>query len=484
MANVKATKTTRSIRSIRSNRSGLEKAFREETKGDGDVHSFDNMLIMACARFQCPFTVTVTKETKQDYIKILRQANPNLKPRRISVMPQIRVPPELDVKSSTRTGLLASTDSVSSERVNAINVTMVYDNYNTLMEILITKVMDVPRALLRIISLLLPYYRNLTRITICKCGINMYSIYELSKVLCASTITEVCLDGSPVLGADYTMLLETTKLRYLSLSKCNIQDDTCKLIAVKLQNMCCAQNLLLLNLSTNRITDEGAKHISNALRTNRHLRYLDLSDNHITDCGAGQILDVLIEFPLTYDEMMGMRRRRFEYLKRRNELHEKYLAHIHNRPFDELSQFSRKSGQQKRKKTSLTTLRSKGSARRDKELTSSTDDEHIKTKAEMLTAEVLGPFEDPFHPKTIKRIEGYVYSVGNMTLAYLNLAYNNLSYMCIKKLLSVIKHQNNYKNKGLVKVVLDGNNLPISCPELAQIEELMSINRGKISRIW
>lgn len=139
-------------------------------------------------------------------------------------------------------------------------------------------------------------------------------VYELSKILNASTITELCLDGSSVSVADYTMLLETTKLRYLSLSRCYMQDEACKSIAAKLHFKESAQNLLLLNLSSNRLTD-----ISYALRTNKHLRYLNLADNHITDCGAGQILGILTEFPWSYDEILDMRRRRFEYLKRRNE---------------------------------------------------------------------------------------------------------------------------------------------------------------------
>ncbi|XP_045779263.1 uncharacterized protein LOC123876901 [Maniola jurtina] len=480
MANAKSMRSVKSlsIRSIRS--SGVEKAFREEKKGNGDIHSFDKILIMACKKFDCPYIVNVPKQVKPDYLKNFKQANIKLRSKRISVLSEhLPVPNESDIKierkSSSRSSI--KTEYISIEPLPIITVTMVYDNYNTLTEILITKMKDVPRSLLRIFHLLLPYYRNLVRITISKCEINMYTIYKLGKILETSTITEVCLDDSPVAGANYAMLLETTKLRYLSLCRCNIGVEACKSIAAKLHYAASAQNLLLLNLSSNRITDEGAKHISNALRNNRHLRYLNLADNHITDCGAGQILDILIEFPLTSDEIIIMRRRRLEYWKRRNDIYAKCLAQLCHKKVNDVSQLRKKSP---RRKISSTSLKNKSSVRKEKDA----DDDYIKTKAEMLTTEVVGPFEDPFRSETIKHIDGHVYSIGNMTLSYLNLAYNNLSYLSVRKLQNVIKYQNNYKSSGgLIKVVIEGNKLPISCPELTNVDEMMARNSLKINRV-
>ncbi|XP_034835922.1 leucine-rich repeat-containing protein 71-like [Maniola hyperantus] len=466
-----------SLGSIRS--SGVEKTFRKEKKGDGELHSFDKILIMACEKFDCPYTVSVRKEVKPDYLMNFKQANTKLKTKRIKVLSEtLSASDESAIKTKRKSYHQSSLKnaSISFHPLPIITVTMVYDNYNTLREILITKMKDVPRSLLRIFHLLLPCYRNLVRITISKCKINMYTIYKLGKILETSTITEVCLDDSPVIGADYTMLLETTKLRYLSLCRCNIEDDACKSIAAKLRNSASAQNLLLLNLSSNRITDEGAKHISNALRSNRHLRYLNLADNHITDCGVGQILDVLIEFPLTSDEIIIMRRRRLEYLKRRNDMYAKCLGQLCHKSLNGVSQLRKKSP---RRKTSVTSLKNKSSVRKEKDMptSSNADDDYIKTKAEMLTTEILGPFEDPFHSETIKHIEGYVYSIGNMTLSYLNLAYNNLSYLSVRKLQNVIKYQINFKiNGGLIKIVIEGNKLPISCPELTTVDEMMARN--------
>ncbi|CAF1667628.1 unnamed protein product, partial [Adineta ricciae] len=53
------------------------------------------------------------------------------------------------------------------------------------------------------------------------------------------------------------------------------------------------QTLTALYLSGNRIGDEGAQHIANALRTNTTLTTLDLSGNEIGDEGAQHIADAL-----------------------------------------------------------------------------------------------------------------------------------------------------------------------------------------------
>ncbi|KAJ8711839.1 hypothetical protein PYW08_008793 [Mythimna loreyi] len=66
--------------------------------------------------------------------------------------------------------------------------------------------------------------------------------------------------------------------------------------------------LLVLNLSSNHITDVGAKHLAEALRNNRHLRYLNISDNHVGDDGAKFIFEVLAEFPLNNNEIQDKKR--------------------------------------------------------------------------------------------------------------------------------------------------------------------------------
>ncbi|XP_046972364.1 leucine-rich repeat-containing protein 71-like [Vanessa cardui] len=471
---MKSPKSTKSLRSIRSARSG-----KSENIIHDDVGDLDNMLVIACAKFNCPYAVSVKKEIRQDdYYKALKQADTKVKSKRISLMPEHRVPEStVDVPANSDQ---AASVAPSVSYTNNITTTFIYDNYNTLTEIKITKVSQVPVILLKIIGLLVPYYKNLVRLSITNCGIDMYTIHELGKMVNVSTITEICLDGSPLASDDYSMLLRSS-LRYLSLCRCKVNDEACEIIASKLHHAAAADNLLLLNLSSNHITDEGVKYFGCALRTNRHLRYLNLADNHINDDGASYLFDVLIEFPLTSDEILNMRQKRLDYFKYRNTLYKKYLDKYCKGSFDQISQ----STSSKRKKTSTTTLKSKSSARKEKERPSSVIEEFVKTKAEMMLAEILGPLQYPFLPHSIKKIDGYIYSFGNMTLASLNLAYNNLSYISIKKLYKVILYQNSVRNitqGGLVKVVVDGNNLPTSCMEMADINELMTKMIGQLSK--
>ncbi|CAH2095473.1 unnamed protein product [Euphydryas editha] len=476
MKSVRSTKSLRSIRSAHTARSG--KII------DNNMQSLDNMILIACAKFNCPYTVTVKKETKQDeYYKSLKQTETKSRSKRINLLSQKKIQESSpdDLAYSDQTPSLTTT---SSSHVNNVAITCMYDQYNTLTELKISNVKQVPHILLKIIGLLIPHYRNIVTININNCGINMYIIYELGKMLHASTITELCLDGSALSSNDYSMLFESKNLRNLSLCRCKIYDDACEIIASKLHHTATADNLLLLNLSSNHITDEGAKYFGNALRTNRHLRYLNLANNHISDYGAGYLLDMLIEFPLTHDEILNTRRRRLDYYKLKQTLYAKYLEEYCNNSIDQISVISRKSS--KRRKTSTTTLKSKSSGRKEKERPSSANakEDYVKMKAEMMTAEILGPFIDPFDSDFVKIVDGYIYSFGNMALASLNLAYNNLSYLTIKKLYQVLLYQNVMRNpnqKGLIKVVLDGNNMPVNCTEITAISDLMARNTWQLS---
>ncbi|CAF1429428.1 unnamed protein product [Rotaria sordida] len=53
--------------------------------------------------------------------------------------------------------------------------------------------------------------------------------------------------------------------------------------------------LEMLNLSNNRIRDEGVQHLVTTLRTYRHLKHLRLGTNAITDIGAEHLARLLLE---------------------------------------------------------------------------------------------------------------------------------------------------------------------------------------------
>lgn len=56
-------KSARSVRSLRSIRS--TKSMVEERKAEEFTDNFDSLLVLACSKFNCPYTITVKKETKQ-----------------------------------------------------------------------------------------------------------------------------------------------------------------------------------------------------------------------------------------------------------------------------------------------------------------------------------------------------------------------------------------------------------------------------------
>lgn len=347
-------------------------------------------------------------------------------------------------------------------------LTAFYDHSNRLVEINMNnfRYQSVPRVLMQLIALIVPYNRQLTKFTIKRCRINMHTIYELSKILLITNITDVCLDQSPVREGNYDILLsdDASCIRNISLSRCNINDIVCERIAARLRHREPAEKtLLVLNLSSNHITDVGVKQLGEALRTNRHLRYLNIADNSISDVGARYIFDVLTEFNLSCEEVMGKRHRYIKYIKKKQILFYKCVRHLTGTSDDNGSNKKSKKG---------TSGKNKMTMKRDKTKESpvgSMSDECITVKAEMMAADLMGPFEDPFSPSTVNVKDGCTYSVGNLTLCYLNMAYNNLTYLSVQRLLAVILHQQTYTNSrlcGLLNVVIEGNYIPSNCTEL------------------
>ncbi|XP_072933247.1 uncharacterized protein [Epargyreus clarus] len=466
---MKSAKSNRSLRSIKSSRSMKStKLFPEGRKGDvgGEFLDLANVLPTACAKFQCPYNIVVKKESQRDeFYKALKYGDAKVARKKLSIMPPQAtiVSQQSEVKTSATS---KSEEGEPCDDANALTIIAMYDTYNCLSEIILSKV-KVPRIMMQVMGLLLPYFPNLITLTVRRCRIECYIIYEISKMLELSCITTLCLDESPVVEQNYDMLLcQQSNLRNLSLCRCKINDDACKLIALKLCHGAPAENLQVLNLSSNHITDIGAKYLGDALRTNRRLRYLNLADNRIGDDGAAHVLNVLMEFPLTHDEVVNKRLRYIKYLKCKQALYLRYLNECATKSFDEISMYSRKSTPKRKKPT-----------RKDKD-SFRYSDEDIKGKAEMLAAEILGNFIDPFDSTSIRLRNNYYYCLGNMVLSYLNMSYNNLSYLSIKKLQNVLMYQSVAKKpnqSGLVKAVIDGNNLPM-CKELVFINELFGRN--------
>lgn len=385
-------------------------------------------------------------------------------------------------KYDDKTTTTTTTPSVMSIDEEGINVIAVYDNVDNLTEVNLTNIHGpLPRSLIQIIGLLAPSYDYLTTLKINRCNINSTIIYEISKMLQTSYLTDICLDGSSVLEGIFFILLDykNTRIKRLSLCRCKINDVVCREIATRLHFLCPAeQTLSVLNLSSNHITDEGAKHLGEALRSNRRLRYLNLADNRIGEDGAGCILNTLMEFCLTYDENMARKQRLLKYLRDKNIIVTKYLSECEAKSED-TSQFSRKLGE-KRRKPSVTSLKNKSCKKDTKKDKGSPVDDYTE-KAEMFALGILGPLKDPFNPSSITVKDLNHYSTGNFVLCYLNLSYNQLTYPNITKLLAVLQYQRNAKKHpqtGLLKVVIEGNPIPATCLEYHNINELSRLAKS------
>ncbi|KAI5645823.1 hypothetical protein NE865_02093 [Phthorimaea operculella] len=266
---------------------------------------FEQLLPYICKKFNCDFDLLVKKELHRDGVH--RYMKPD--------------------GADKHTDLMSSPAPELGEDV--ITITAVYDK-DTLAEIFINNQKRVPRFLMQAINeicAMSSHYEDLNKVTIRHSKIEATIVYELNKLVSMTYITDVCLDGSFIKEGNYYILLDKGSfLQQLSLCRCFITDEVCHKIVSKLHFPSPAEkNLLILNLSGNCITDEGAKSISVMLRSNRNLQYLNLAGNRIEDEGALSILDVLREFPLTFNEIDEKQRRLFAYLKRKNTLTNKFM---------------------------------------------------------------------------------------------------------------------------------------------------------------
>lgn len=305
-------------------------------------------------------------------------------------------------------------------------------------------------------------------------GLNHILIHEISKFLPHSNLTDVCLDDTHVPQGNYYEILDySSNLKYLSLNRCKINDKMCKEIAVRIDLGGPAEkSLAILSLSTNLITDVGAKYFGDVLRKNRHLLYLNLQGNRIGDIGLNYLVKHLQQFPLTYEEIIDKRLRRLRYLQERNEIYEhcaKRITRLHNEEPSLLSTFERRSS------SVSTKPRFKKSPRKSAHQEAADKSQSPKIDlADKMTREILGDFIDPFDECSCVIKDGYNYSNGNFKLCSLNVAYNNLEFVSLLRILDVLRYQcqitKPIQQTGLMRIVLEGNNLPNLCPELGNIE--------------
>ncbi|XP_052226629.1 leucine-rich repeat-containing protein 71-like isoform X25 [Dreissena polymorpha] len=142
-------------------------------------------------------------------------------------------------------------------------------------------------------------------------GLNSETLHMLANIIpnCPN-IKNVTLDGNTVEDENwFELIVEESPIQNLSLRHCGITDKGAIMIgrclgSAKRGN----KTLLSLNLSNNKIGDEGVKEIAQGLRLNRTLLSLSLASNHVGDQGVIKLSEVLSKFPLTHEEVVERRR--------------------------------------------------------------------------------------------------------------------------------------------------------------------------------
>lgn len=360
----------------------------------------------------------------------------------------------------------------------AINIFAVHDSYGDLVQVIFYKNKHIPRIVIKVIGLIIKFHPQLNTVQFDQ-GADLYTIYEFEKILPLSNITEVCFDGTFIPDGNYDILMDHELLRNLSLSRCKIEDEIIHNIAVKLvYPKPASKSLAILNLSSNRITNDGAKSLAFALRSNRCLIYLNLSGNKLTDDGAASILDSLQEFCLTPEEILASKTRYCSFYLKRNKLIVKKIKELKESDSD------KSSARKKLTRSVPPSVRRKTRTDREVSLHSVHEmlpgniigsDSNLLDRAATMVQMAFGVYIDPFSSNNTIVKEEALYCLGNNSLLCLNLAYNDLSYIFVRKLLGILLYQKqaDRKPRGLINVSIEGNNLPVACEEYRLIESII-----------
>ncbi|XP_073466333.1 leucine-rich repeat-containing protein 71 isoform X1 [Aquarana catesbeiana] len=161
-----------------------------------------------------------------------------------------------------------------------------------------------------IFSKCIPMLTSLHKIRLWNVGLTDVTFSSFLTILqCCPSIRVFALEGNPLLQQSYYKLIsDDIVLSHIFLRNNKINDEGARLISQALRSLKMTnKNLASLVLSYNHITDEGARYIAQALRFNRSLLSLNLSSNQIGDEGALALAEVLGHFPLTHAEIVERR---------------------------------------------------------------------------------------------------------------------------------------------------------------------------------
>ncbi|CAH8847144.1 unnamed protein product [Trichobilharzia szidati] len=152
---------------------------------------------------------------------------------------------------------------------------------------------------------------KLCKLVFWRVGFTAEQITQLASFLSTNnTIKSLTIDANEALeiGTYAQLIDESNNVTKLQLRYCEIGPMEAKSISQRLGTIQTVnKKLISLDLSGNRLGDEGALYIAQALRTNRTLLTLSLSNNKIGDIGCIALAKVISQFFLTHEEIVYRR---------------------------------------------------------------------------------------------------------------------------------------------------------------------------------
>lgn len=361
-----------------------------------------------------------------------------------------------------------------------VNVVAEHDCSNNLRHLKFLNNKKIPQGVLQIVNMILHFHPHLSAVTLRR-GLDKQVLHQLSQMQVLGNITELCIEQCYLEEGCYYILLESQKnLKYLSLPRCSIDDDALEAISTRLLPPYKAfKTLIALDLSSNRITDEGAKSLAEILRTNRRLSYLSLMNNVIGDEGATALLDTLMIFPLRPQESTDIKLRRAQFMAYKSALVARTIAEMKAEELLRRKPFKRLHSSPK--------LRSSKGSDKDMSRTRSSDRSSflalsaaLYDKAKSSIDLMVGEFRHAYSEKnTVHNADG-LYCRGNDALNYLNLAYNNLSAVALRHLVKVVTAQRVAMRGGLISVNLDGNPMPHDSYFFTEVDESLQMRLASL----
>ncbi|XP_038624182.1 leucine-rich repeat-containing protein 71, partial [Tachyglossus aculeatus] len=376
-----------------------------------------------------------------------------------------------------------------------------------------------------VFSKCLPALSQLQAIHLWKAGLTEETLGSfIALLLRCPTVKTVSLEGNPLPEEPFHRLLQAEDLNLLHLSLRNnaLSARGSLLLGRALSSLRRAdRSLVSLNLSYNRIGDDGAAHLAHGLRLNRSLLSLSLAHNHIGDAGALSLAQVLHPFELTHTEVVE---------RRRLLLDKETQDRLRSAPSSRLSDPRSDRGVPGVSSTTIDKAEkmqaakaTKNAAKKKEKDTSKKEEKPVAVTSSMQTTvkkddpkapkgKVTTPDPKPGRAKSTKmgvrekrylpqeneptpevtemvnpllepaeHRDGKVFLPGNLVLLHLNLLRNNITEEGLKGFLEAVTYQVQNTQQGhpakgtsgLLRLGLAKNDFPPTCETYQRLQELM-----------